>query len=94
MTKKIAVYSEDSKLIETYNMGGTPMTRPINIHFHCVGYSLISACDDNKFYVTDPASNPIVTMDTNGGHAICTNNKKGIVYLSEYRKKWISIYTF
>ena len=88
--REVAVYSEDGTLIETYNLGGN-MARPTGIHIDSAGYRLITARDDNKFYIADPAGNLIVTMDTQGGCGVCTDNN-GTVYLSECSSKRVSIY--
>ena len=88
----IAVFSRDGrqKLIDTYNMGGK-LQHPTGIHIDGRGNRLIGT-SSNQVHITNQTGMLISTRWVNGGRAV-TMDKNGVVYVAEYSKNHISVYS-
>ena len=86
----IAVFSKDGRQIDTYNMEGK-LHHPTGIHIDGRGNRLIGT-SSNQVHITNQTGMLISTRRINGGRAV-TMDKNGVVYVAEYSKNCISVYS-
>ena len=86
--KHIAVYSQDGKQIETYNLGDE-LRSPVGIYIDCKGNRFI--CDSGYVYIADSRGKLISTRQQIDRAQGVTVDRNGVIYVAEYDNKRVSI---
>ena len=88
-TNHIAVYAQDGKQIETYNLGDK-LHSPVGIYIDCKGNRFI-ICDSGCVYIADSRGKLIATRRVVSAQGV-TVDRNGVIYVTEHSNARISIY--